>query len=338
MEYIFIYGTGKYGRLLHGFIKSINGTIDGFIDTYANDGDECEGSPVYNLAGFKNSFNPSNVRIIIGIKDNKGCEEIRFNLYKIGISNRQIISGTEFIESNDISNTKKYCLICGQYVDDFYPEGIKGEVFEKNHIIGGGYNSKCKCQICNSLDRYRWIYYVLRIHTDIFDRPLKILWFAPERQILDKVLCANPETSIYTADIARGGARYQVDMTNIQFDDNTFDYVIANHVLEHITDEESAVRELRRVVKKTGQIILSFPIASNIETTIEDSSIVSNEDRLKVYGQEDHVRLYGSDYKKRLEAYGLNIATFSPNMELKEKEIEEYGLIPDDVIMVCKKA
>lgn len=107
------------------------------------------------------------------------AKKIRFQLYDIGIMNRQIISGAEFIDNYDTLRSKKYCLICGKYVDDFYPDGIKGEVFEHNHIIGG-YNTKCTCVLCKSIDRYRWMYYVLRKHTQLFNDPIKVLWFAPE--------------------------------------------------------------------------------------------------------------------------------------------------------------
>ena len=274
--------------------------------------------------------------VIMGVKDERSREDIRFKLYAIGIKNRQILSGIEFIESNDAFKTKKYCLICGKYVDDFFPDGVQSELFKKNHIIGGGYNPKCRCPICGSIDRYRWIYYTLNMHTDILNSDKKVLWFAPEHQVLDRIKMRNPALSVYTADYVFGRAKYQTDMTRIQFESESFDYVIANHVLEHITDENKAVKELVRVTKPNGSIILSFPIATNKET-IEDENITSDEDRLRVFGQIDHVRLYGWDYKERLEKYGIKIKTYSPNRELNTEMIMEYGLIPDDIIMFCKK-
>ena len=127
-----------------------------------------------------------------------------------------------------------------------------------------------------------------------------------------------------------------VDITDIQFRDNTFDYVICNHVLEHIPDEQKAISEVLRVLKPDGKWIFSFPICTDMQT-YEDPTVVSEEDRLQRFGQEDHVRLYGYDYKERFEAHGLNLEFFSPQDELSAEEIEKYGFIPDDVIIVATK-
>lgn len=49
-------------------------------------------------------------------------------------------------------------------------------------------------------------------------------------------------------------------ITNINFDDRTFDGVVAHSVIDHLTyiDAEKAVNELLRVTKKNGLIYVSF--------------------------------------------------------------------------------
>ena len=47
----------------------------------------------------------------------------------------------------------------------------------------------------------------------------------------------------------------------MQFEDESFDYIIMNHVLEHIMDEQAALYELKRCLKDTGILILSFPVS-----------------------------------------------------------------------------
>lgn len=48
-----------------------------------------------------------------------------------------------------------------------------------------------------------------------------------------------------------------VDVENIPFKDNTFDIVIANHMLYHVSDRDKAFSEIRRVLKKGGKFYAS---------------------------------------------------------------------------------
>jgi SAM-dependent methyltransferase len=51
----------------------------------------------------------------------------------------------------------------------------------------------------------------------------------------------------------------QGDGTCLPFDDDTFDRVIASEVVEHIPDDERALRELARVVRPGGVIAVTVP-------------------------------------------------------------------------------
>lgn len=126
------------------------------------------------------------------------------------------------------------------------------------------------------------------------------------------------------------------DITNIHFRDHTLDYVICNHVMEHIVDEKKAVFEIKRVLKTKGKWIFSFPICSDMKT-YDDESIISAEDRLKEYGQDDHVRLYGTDYIERFDSYELKLRIFSPESEMDNELIKRYGLIKNDVTIIAEK-
>ena len=44
----------------------------------------------------------------------------------------------------------------------------------------------------------------------------------------------------------------EVDMQNLPYEDNTFDFVISDQVIEHIEDPKKAVKESHRVLKKGG--------------------------------------------------------------------------------------
>ena len=83
-----------------------------------------------------------------------------------------------------------------------------------------------------------------------------------------------------------------MDITKIDYPDDSFDVILCNHILEHIPDDHLAMQELFRVLKPSGWAILQVPIDLNRNETYEDFSIVSPQQRLKVFGQADHVRIY----------------------------------------------
>ena len=143
----------------------------------------------------------------------------------------------------------------------------------------------------------------------------------------------NKATDYFPCDINPVDNWYKVDITKIPFSDNSFDFVISNHVLEHIQDEKKAVCEIKRVLKPQGMWMFSFPIRTD-ENTFEDESIITPEERLKVFGQSDHVRLYGKDYKKRFENYGIKLQEYRPIDVMNDKEIEKNGFIPNDTILI----
>lgn len=55
---------------------------------------------------------------------------------------------------------------------------------------------------------------------------------------------------------------HQGSLTKLPFEDNIFDTIICSEVIEHIADHESAIKELSRVLKKGGKLILTVPYNS----------------------------------------------------------------------------
>jgi ubiquinone/menaquinone biosynthesis C-methylase UbiE len=123
----------------------------------------------------------------------------------------------------------------------------------------------------------------------------------------------------------------------LPFKENSFDFILCNHVLEHINDDKKAMKELYRVLNKNGTAILQVPINQKSSKTFEDSSIVDKKERIERFGQYDHIRLYGLDYFKKLEAFGFKVDPLKYSKEFTESEIIKYGLIKDEIIPVCKK-
>ena len=121
------------------------------------------------------------------------------------------------------------------------------------------------------------------------------------------------------------------------FKDNSFDFLLCNHVLEHIEDDQKAISEIYRVLNINGTAILQVPINQNSKKTLEDNLITNKKERIEKFGQYDHVRLYGLDYFKRLKKAGFEVSPIKYSSNFTKKEIEKFGIIEDEIIPVCKK-
>ncbi len=85
-----------------------------------------------------------------------------------------------------------------------------------------------------------------------------------------------------------GGTRHGgvvADATRLPFADASFDRVIASEVLEHLVDDEAAIAELARVLKRGGLAALSVPAAGP-----ERANWALSADYHQVAG--GHVRIY----------------------------------------------
>ena len=153
------------------------------------------------------------------------------------------------------------------------------------------------CPQCQSDVRHRLIHLSLR-KIDIKDK--KILHFAPE-----ECLAQTFEKSKHykTADLVNfENIDFKIDISDMSIiNDNTFDIVIASDVLEHVYNDQKAIKEINRILKIQGIAVLTVPQGDNLKYTIEDLNYISKEERELKFGNYDHYRLYGSDFKKKLE-------------------------------------
>ena len=187
-----------------------------------------------------------------------------------------------------------------------------------------------------SLERHRLLWLYLNNETNFFSKTLKVLHIAPEQCFYN--LFKNLKNINYTTfDLNSPLADIKGDICNLPFKENSFDFILCNHVLEHINDDNKAMKELYRVLNKNGTAILQVPINQKSSKTFEDSSIVYKKQRIEKFGQYDHIRLYGLDYFKKLESFGFKVYPLKYSKEFTESEIIKYGLIKDEIIPVCKK-
>lgn len=115
---------------------------------------------------------------------------------------------------------------------------------------------EAQCIHCNSLERHRFVWLYFQERTDLLDgRQKKVLHVAPEL-CLEPLLKERLVRDYITADLEDPRAAVKMDLTDIQFPDDTFDVIYCSHVLEHVPEDRRAMRELRRVLKKGGWAIL----------------------------------------------------------------------------------
>ena len=170
--------------------------------------------------------------------------------------------------------------------------------------------------------------------TNLFTDHLSVLHFAPEH-ILDRAFKSLGNLDYMTADLAPDRAMVEMDITNITYEDNSFDVILCSHVLEHVPDDKKAMSELFRVLRLGGWAILQVPVLR--KKTYEDPAIVTPEERERFFGQRDHVRIYGLDYRDRLESAGFNVKVDGYVRKFGSAKIRRYGLSKDDDIYFCTK-
>jgi predicted SAM-dependent methyltransferase len=186
-----------------------------------------------------------------------------------------------------------------------------------------------------SLERHRLLWLYLQ-STDFFITPKKVLHIAPE-QCFYKIFKKQKNLDYLTTDLYSPLADVKADICNLPFEDNSYDVVFCNHVLEHIENDKKAMQELYRVLKPDGMGIFQIPQEFNRETTYEDFSITSPEERKKHFGQYDHVRIYGKDYFDKLRNVGFKVEEINVSDIASEQEVEHFRLSPIEILPVCKK-
>ncbi len=215
------------------------------------------------------------------------------------------------------SRSKFQCNICGSEIFAWKYIGEDYEMFQKKSIAGAG-KRRGGCPVCGSFDRARFVYDIMKNFMGIFNENAdSILHFAPESVIADKLKKIYGDRYV-SADLMEGRADVVADITKLQFDNEQFEYIICNHVMEYVNEEEKAFLEIRRFLKQEGLLIFSSPICWT-QKTYEDNRVTTVYDRIRFYGQEDHVRLYGNDIVDRIEKFGFDVNLLHCN-EIKSND------------------
>ena len=248
-------------------------------------------------------------------------------LKKVLLLHKPAISISQALEGDNV-----HCVCCNKSFITFLPFGLIKR-------------ANAMCPNCGSLERHRlhWHFMVNRTNLLNSKKVLRILHVAPEavfynkfndNPLFDYVPCAkfgDGYTDEYPA------KTINVDITDIRFQENSFDVIYCSHVLEHVPNDLQAMKEFHRVLKPGGWAMLQVPLDKNRIKTYEDFSITDPKEREQAFGQYDHVRVYGMDYIERLKLAGFQVNQINYTSEFNGNEIFSNGFQKDEDIFICSK-
>ncbi len=188
-------------------------------------------------------------------------------------------------------------------------------------------NSDLLCPKCGSLARDRRLWKTI---SEEYLRPnLKILDFSPSRSLFRKWK-KNPNINHIASDLSGDFiADVTYNITQIPENDTQFDLIICYHILEHVIDDVKAMRELFRVLKPSGTVLIQTPFKEG--EIYEDYTIKSDAERLIHFGQEDHVRIYSVEgLKKRLTSVGFSVV-------VNQYKKDDYLGFSNEIMLVATK-
>lgn len=182
------------------------------------------------------------------------------------------------------------------------------------------------CPRCGSAPRHRGHRILYQDVLKFDQRSGALLYFAPESNV--DFFRALPRLSVKTSNYPEGVADYCIDILDIPFEDDSWDFIVCHHVIEHLRDDRAGLMEFHRILKPGGFAIVSVPMVAGRTHTIE-------------YGQpnprdHEHYYGYGDDFPGRIPAcFTVKAHRFSSFCT--PEQLQMFG-VHDDVVFVLEKA
>ncbi len=131
------------------------------------------------------------------------------------------------------------------------------------------------------------------------------------------------------------------DIANMPYEDNSFDLVFSNFVIQHCKDLQKPFNEIFRVLRKGGYLVCSF------NTFVTENSELHNTEVPLRLGSKDYVIVHDlfktdEDFKSAMSNAGLQIEQYRLEENEKAVVVPEYQYIKDIkefkvIVCVCKK-
>lgn len=241
------------------------------------------------------------------------------------------------------------CSACGRKVMFFNPLPLAYFDMHEKH----GYKSgivetlnfgQYSCPRCGAVDRDRLSIMFLKLFLKEVDveKRFSVLKFGPNPIVinaLNELLKDHPNYSLRTVDYFQDVVD---DTANIEdmhiYKDAQFDFFVCSHVLEHVSNDRKALRELFRVLAPSGHGILMVPIDLTAEATVEDPTSTDEAANWRRFGQGDHVRRYDRvGFIERVKTAGFDIEEWDQH-RFGMQQFVKNGISQQSVLYVVKKS
>ena len=217
------------------------------------------------------------------------------------------------------------CPVCEKSFRKFLSYG--SEIAQRDNVL---------CPYDLTLERHRLMWLWLKNESNFFTDKLSVLHMAPE-QCFHKRFQQQENLDYLTADIVSPIADMHFDLHDIPLEDNRFDVIFCNHVMEHVNDHLRCMQELFRVMKPGGWAIMQVPQDFDRAEVYEDATITTPEEREKHFWQYDHVRLFGRDYPDWLRKAGFEVEEYIPKEHFTSEQIAKFRLMEKEVLYIARK-
>jgi len=204
-----------------------------------------------------------------------------------------------------------HCPACDSPVDGWNP--------------GPGGRPRAACPTCGSLERHRFLAVTLEGLRPLLATSDRVLEAAPQLQVRKVLRRVAPKIRYVGTDLMDlRWVNVCGDALSLPFRDGIFDLALHFHVFEHIPDDQTAMREVARVLRPGGLLICQVPQRPG--TVTDEEFGLSPEENLARFGQADHVRYYGDDFEDRLVRAGFRVATYTAGDVLNEDELHRINV------------
>ena len=222
----------------------------------------------------------------------------------------QLLEATQVLTRKGEKGQKR-CSCCGQKVyywplSDYYAREAKK--YHYREVVPQLLNEEeYTCPCCMASDRDRVMVSFLEwLELQNAAGEESLLQIAPAKPISHWIYGNCPGITYHTTDLYMQGVTFQTDIQDMkEVSDESYNYIICSHVLEHVQDDRKAMRELHRILKPDGMVLFLVPIALNIEHIDEEWGLTEAENWHR-FGQGDHCRLYAQkEMVERLQESGF---------------------------------
>ena len=182
-----------------------------------------------------------------------------------------------------------YCPCCNLHLKSFISLHYENKTEYYDPARYETENQNVICPLCHSLPRHRILALWCEKHKELL-HDSDILYFALEKGMA--AWLKRNGISVTTADL-NNKANLKIDIQNTNLPDESYDFIICNHVLEHVADYNKALYEIFRILRPGGYLICSFPMDQKINLVDETDAEISEKEHIQRYGQFDHNRVFG---------------------------------------------